>query len=325
MERAVIVERLKKDFEIRQKAPGFVGSLRALGGSGKKTVEALRGISFSLTKGEIVSFIGPNGAGKTTTLKILSGVLYPSSGFVQVLGFAPWERKSAFLSKLGLVMGQKNQLWWDLPASDTLELNRAIYELTDREYQKNSRELVELLEVENILATPVRRLSLGQRMRLELVAALIHRPEVVFFDEPTLGLDVVAQGKIRKFIRDYNQKHGATIIITSHNMNDLVGLSKRVIVIDKGSIFYDGQFNGLVQKYAPEKVIKITLTQKVSKSELLKIGQVKNYDYPQVELALKRNVAALAASELVQNFPVADITIEEESIEEVIRRVFKST
>ncbi len=325
MERTVIVEKLRKEFEIRQKAPGFMGSLRSLSGSSKKKVEALRGISFSMNKGETVSFIGPNGAGKTTTLKILSGVLYPSSGFVLVLGFSPWERKSSFLSKLGLVMGQKNQLWWDLPASDTLELNRAIYSIPEREYKKTCHELLELLEVGDIINIPVRRLSLGQRMRLELVAALVHRPEVIFFDEPTLGLDVVGQEVIRKFIKDYNQKHGASIIVTSHNVNDLVDLSKRVIVISKGAIFYDGLFQALLQKYTLHKIVKITLLQNVPKSELLKIGQVVNYDYPKAELVIKRNIAALAVSELVQNFSVSDISIEEEPIEEVIRRVFKST
>jgi len=324
MDRAVIVEKLKKDFEIRQKDAGLMASFKSLGRSNEKTVNALKSISFSLNKGELVSFIGPNGAGKTTTLKILSGVLYPTSGFVQVMGYTPWERKSDYLSQLGLIMGQKNQLWWDLPAIDSLELNRAIYNLSDKMYKKNLQELTRLLDVGELLNHPVRRLSLGQRMRLELVAGLIHSPKVIFFDEPTLGLDVVAQARVREFIKEYNQKYEATIILTSHNMGDLVGLTKRVIIIDQGKIFYDGQFDGLVKKHAANKIITATLSQKISQKELEKIGKVDEYNFPQVRFKVKRSVAALSASELLQSFPVVDLNIEEEPIENIIRQIFQS-
>ena len=218
IEKTIIVEHLSKNFEVIEKKPGLIGSISSLITPTKKTIRALKEISFTIMKGELVGFIGPNGAGKTTTLKILSGLLYPTAGFIQILGYDPWKRDPAFLKQISLVMGQKNQLWWDLPAIDSLELNRAIYEIPDHTYKESLTELVELLEVKKLLYTPVRKLSLGQRMRLELIAALIHRPKVLFLDEPTIGLDVIAQQKVRDFIFDYNRRFQATIMLTSHNM-----------------------------------------------------------------------------------------------------------
>ncbi|MCX6703820.1 MAG: ATP-binding cassette domain-containing protein, partial [Candidatus Woesebacteria bacterium] len=215
MNKAIIVDGLVKNFEITEKEPGLTGAVKSLFSPKKKEVHALRGISFTIQPGELVGFIGPNGAGKTTTLKTLSGLLYPTSGFVEVLEYDPWERKPEFLKQISLVMGQKNQLWWDLPAIETFELNRAIYEIPTRTYQENLKELVTLLEVEKLLETPVRKLSLGQRMRMELIAALLHKPKVLFLDEPTIGLDLIAQQKMRDFIYDYNRRYGATILLTS--------------------------------------------------------------------------------------------------------------
>jgi ABC-2 type transport system ATP-binding protein len=288
----------------------------------KKTVRALRQCSFSIKPGELVGFIGPNGAGKTTTLKILSGLLYPTAGFIQVLGFDPWDRKPNFLKEISLVMGQKNQLWWDLPAIETLELNRAIYEIPRSKYEERLSELIKMLEVKKLLNIQVRRLSLGQRMRLELVAALLHRPKVLFLDEPTIGLDVVAQQKMRDFIYDYNKTYGATILLTSHNMDDVVDLAKRVIVIDKGKILFDGDLQELVNRFAKDKIIKVYLSKEADVKQLEKIGKVKKLDFPQAVLSVRRATAAVAAAELLQKLPVADLTIEEVPIEEIVRKVF---
>jgi ABC-2 type transport system ATP-binding protein len=323
MDRAIIVDGLIKNFEVSVKEPGLKGSLKSLLSPKKKNVPALKGISFTIQTGELVGFIGPNGAGKTTTLKTLSGLLYPTSGFVEVLEYDPWERKSEFLKKISLVMGQKNQLWWDLPAIETFELNKAIYEIPTKSYKENLAELVDLLGVEKLLNIPVRKLSLGQRMRMELISALLHRPKVLFLDEPTIGLDIVGQQKVRDFIYRYNQKYEATILLTSHNMDDVTNLARRVIVIDNGQILYDGLLGELVSKFAKEKVIKATLVNKVNLEDLEKIGKVKKLAFPLVTFSVPRATIAIAASELLQNFPVEDITIEEESIEDVIRQVFK--
>jgi len=323
MDRAIIVDRLVKNFEITQKEPGFMGSVKSVFSPKKKTIHALRGISFTISPGELVGFIGPNGAGKTTTLKTLSGLLYPTSGFVQVLEYDPWEKRREFLKQISLVMGQKNQLWWDLPAIETFELNREIYEIPKRDYEKNLEELVDLLEVGSLLTIQVRRLSLGQRMRLELVAALLHKPRVLFLDEPTIGLDLIGQQKSRDFIYEYNKKNQATVLLSSHNMDNLVNLARRVIVIDDGRILFDGIFGELVERFAKEKVIKLFLAQEGDIKKIETIGTVKKLTFPEVILSVPRSTAAVAAAEILQNFPVNDLTIEEIPIEEVIRRVFK--
>ncbi|EKE13404.1 MAG: hypothetical protein ACD_13C00021G0006 [uncultured bacterium] len=324
MDRAIIVDGLVKDFEVTEREPGLTGAFKSLISPKKKIVNALKGVSFSIQPGELVGFIGPNGAGKTTTLKTLSGLLYPTAGFVEVLEFDPWKRNPEFLKQISLVMGQKNQLWWDLPAIETFELNRAIYDIPTRSYNENLKELTELLDVEKLLNTPVRKLSLGQRMRMELVAALIHKPKVLFLDEPTIGLDIIAQQKVRDFIYDYNRKYNATVLLTSHNMGDLINLARRVIIINDGKILYDGAFEDLIMQYAKEKIIKATLSNENNISNLEKIGKIKKLSFPEVVLSVPRSAAAVAASELLQNFPVDDLTIEEIPIEEIIRKAFKS-
>jgi len=323
VEKAIIVDHLIKNFEVIERKPGLIGAIKSVFSPTKKTIHALKGISFTIQPGELVGFIGPNGAGKTTTLKILSGLLYPSSGFNQVLEYDPWEKKPEFLKQISLVMGQKNQLWWDLPAMETFELNREIYEIPKRNYEKNLEELVNLLEVGSLLRTQVRRLSLGQRMRLEIIAALLHGPKVLFLDEPTLGLDLVAQQKMRDFIYEYNRKTGATIILTSHNMNDLVDLARRVIVIDCGRILFDGALEELTSRFAKEKIIKLSLAKEDNIEKLATIGSIKKITFPQVILSVPRSAIAVAAAEILQNFPVNDLTIEEIPIEDIIRRVFK--
>lgn len=323
MDRAIVVDHLVKNFEVTEKEAGLSGAFKSLFSPKKKQVHALRGISFTIQPGELVGFIGPNGAGKTTTLKTLSGLLYPTSGFVEVMEHDPWERKGEFLKQIALVMGQKNQLWWDLPAIETFELNRAIYEIPTAEYRENLNELTELLEIGKLVKTPVRKLSLGQRMRMELTAALLHKPKVLFLDEPTIGLDLVAQQKMRDFIYEYNKKYQATILLTSHNMDDLTDLARRVIVIDEGRILFDGALEELVEKFAKEKIIKATLSKEDGIAELAKIGKVKKLAFPEVILSVPRSATAVAAAELLQNFPVEDLTIEEVPIEDVIRKVFR--
>jgi len=323
MDKAIIVDRLVKNFEVTEKEPGITGAIKSLFSPKKKAVHALRSISFTITPGELVGFIGPNGAGKTTTLKTLSGLLYPTSGFVEVLEHDPWEKRSEFLKQISLVMGQKNQLWWDLPAIETFELNRAIYEIPKKEYEKNLTELVDLLGTGKLLTTPVRKLSLGQRMRMELTASLLHRPKVLFLDEPTIGLDLVAQAKVRDFIYEYNREYGATILLTSHNMDDLINLARRVIVIDEGKILFDGALEELVNKFAKEKIINVTLSGEDDIKKIESIGKIKKMAFPQVTLSVPRAATAVAASELLQNFPVEDLTIEEVPIEEIIRKVFR--
>jgi len=300
-----------------------MGAFSTLFSPKKKVIHALKDISLSVGKGELVGFIGPNGAGKTTTLKILSGLLFPTAGVTQVLGFDPWERRTDFLKKISLVMGQKNQLWWDLPAIDTFELNRAIYEIPTRVYKESLDELVTLLDIGKLLNIQVRRLSLGQRMRLELVAALLHQPEILFLDEPTIGLDLVAQEKMRNFIYEYNRKHQATILLTSHNMDDLMDLARRVIVIDKGRIIFDGILEELVARFAKEKIIKVSLSKEDDLKKFDTIGKVKRVAFPEIVLSVPRTTVAVAASEILQNFPVEDLTIEEVAIEDIIRKVFR--
>lgn len=323
MDSAIIVDKLVKNFEVTQREAGLSGAFASLINPKKKKVRAVSKISFSVQPGELVGFIGPNGAGKTTTLKVLSGLLYPTSGFVSVLDHDPWEKQSEFLKSISLVMGQKNQLWWDLPAMDTFELNREMYELKNLDYERNLEELVNLLDVGKLLSTPVRKLSLGQRMKMELIAALIHRPKVLFLDEPTIGLDLVAQKTLRDFIYDYNKKYGATILLTSHNMNDLVDLARRVIVIDEGKIFFDGALEKLTSDHVKEKIIKVTLSTEDNIKDLENIGKIKKLAYPQVTISVPRGTTAVAAAELLQNFSVVDLTIEETPIEDIIRKVFK--
>ncbi len=299
-----------------------MGSIRSLIHRKYQNVKAVDDISFDIEHGELVGFIGPNGAGKTTTLKCLSGLLYPTSGVVKVLGYTPFERKNNYLKQISLVMGQKNQLWWDLPAQESFLLNKEIYEIADSEYKRTLSELVDLLEVEKLLKIQVRKLSLGERMKMEIIAALIHSPKVLFLDEPTIGLDVVMQKNMRDFIRSYNEKYKATILLTSHYMEDVRQLAKRVIIIDHGKILYDGKLENLVKKFAKYKVLSVVLDEYVSPEKLSKIGELTNYNFPKATIRVPRSASNVAASQLLQDFPVDDLNIEEPDIEDIIRDVF---
>ena len=316
------VKGLRKYFKVHKKEPGLWGSIKSLIHRQYEEVRAVNNISFSIEEGELIGFIGPNGAGKTTTLKSLAGLLYPTSGSVSVLGYNPWNRKNEFLKQISLVMGQKNQLWWDLPAIETFNLNKEIYEIPKKEYEETLIELATLLEVKDILKIQVRKLSLGQRMKCELIAALLHSPKVLFLDESTIGLDVISQKKMREFIKEYNRRKRSTIILTSHYMGDVKELCRRVIIIDKGKLIFDGNLSEITEKYADHKIISVVLAKEIDPKKLDKIGTIKEFIYPRVTLSVKRETASLAAAELLQNFPVADLNIEEVPIEDIIREVF---
>ncbi|HUW21384.1 MAG TPA: ABC transporter ATP-binding protein [Candidatus Bathyarchaeia archaeon] len=316
------VKNLRKYYKVHQKEPGLLGSLKSLFKRKYKTVKAVDNVSFSIDEGELVGFIGPNGAGKTTTLKCLSGLLYPDGGKVDVLGFNPWDRKPEFQKQFSLVMGQKNQLWWDLPPIETFILNREIYEVPKKKYDEVLSELTKLLEVEEVLRVQTRKLSLGQRMKCELIAALIHSPKVLFLDEPTIGLDVVMQKKMRDFIKEYNQRYKSTIILTSHYMGDVKELCERVVIIDKGKLVFDGKLAEIIQKYADHKVLSVVFAKEIDPKKLSEIGEIKQYQFPKAILSVERATAPMAAAELLRQFPVADLTLEEEKIEDIIRELF---
>ena len=319
---AIQVKNLKKYYKVHKKEPGIGGSIKSLFKRKYEEVKAVDNISFKIEEGELVGFIGPNGAGKTTTLKCLSGLLYPTDGFVSVRDFIPSQRKASFLKQIALVMGQKNQLWWDLPAIETFNLNKEIYEIDDDKYQKTLKELVGLLEVEDILKVQVRKLSLGQRMKCELIAALLHTPKVLFLDEPTIGLDVVMQKKMRDFIKEYNQRYQSTIILTSHYMGDVKELCKRVIIIDKGKLVFDGLLEEITKKYADHKLISVILSKKVDLEKIKRIVKVKEFDYPKLVIQPERGEVSKITARVLKQLPVADLTIEEPSIEDIIRELF---
>ncbi|MDO8429042.1 MAG: ATP-binding cassette domain-containing protein [Candidatus Daviesbacteria bacterium] len=322
MDPVITVKNLKKYYKVHKKEPGLGGSLKALFHREYFDVKAVDNISFEIAEGELVGFIGPNGAGKTTTLKTLSGLLYPTSGEVRVLGFEPFKRQTEFQKQFSLVMGQKNQLWGDLPAMESFILNKEIYEVSDSQFESTLNELSAMLEAEEFLKIQVRKLSLGQRMKAELIAALLHQPKVLFLDEPTIGLDVVAQKKMRDFIKDYNLKFKATIILTSHYMGDVRELCKRVVIIDKGVIHYDGELQKIVEKFSPHKVIEVDFEKDIDVKKLGSIGEVKEYKDQHAQIYVPRGEASKRAAKLLTNFPVADLTIEEPAIEDIIREVF---
>ncbi|MDP2671943.1 MAG: ATP-binding cassette domain-containing protein [Candidatus Daviesbacteria bacterium] len=318
----ISVKNLKKHYQVHQKEPGIWGSIKSLYSRKYYDVKAVDGISFEIKEGELVGFIGPNGAGKTTTLKVLSGLLYPTSGDVKVLGYEPFKRQSEFQKQFSIIMGQKNQLWWDLPAWESFILNKEIYEVSDDQFNRVVKELSKMLEVEDILKIQVRKLSLGQRMKCELIAALIHSPKMLFLDEPTIGLDVVAQKNMRDFIKEYNEKFNATMVLTSHYMPDVKELCKRIIIINEGKILYDGLLEKIVKRYAPYKVIKADFEKQVEKELLQNLGDVEEFNGFHAKIRIKKNLVAERAAKLLSEFKVADLTIEDPAIEDIIREVF---
>ncbi|MDP2656048.1 MAG: ATP-binding cassette domain-containing protein [bacterium] len=318
------VQQLSRSYEYYRKQQGLSGSLKSLFYRQKLYAQAVQNVSFSIKSGELVGFLGSNGAGKTTTLKMLSGILHPTSGEVKVLGHIPWKREKTYQKQFALLMGQKNQLIQDLPAIETFTLNKAIYEIPEKEFQENMDELVTLFDIKDILDIQVRKLSLGQRMKCELVAALLHKPKVLFLDEPTIGLDVVAQKNIRDFIKKYNQEKKTTIILTSHYMEDIKELCKRVIIINLGKIIYDGALDDLIQKYATHKLLKVIFNENgVKRKEIEKFGEIDAF-HPHVCIikTARSEAKSIAASLLSSNLPIEDIIINEVDIDDVIRQIF---
>lgn len=319
---SIEVRGLRKYYQVHRKEAGLMGSIRAFVRRQYETVKAVNGIDFTIESGEMVGFLGPNGAGKTTTLKVLAGLLHPTAGEVRVLGYTPFARQTAFLKQITLVMGQKQQLLWDLPAIETFEVNRVIFEVPEHEYRQTLNELIELLELGDLLNKQVRKLSLGERMKCELAAALLHRPRVLFLDEPTIGLDVTMQARVREFVAEYNRRYGATVLLTSHYMADVTALCKRVIVINHGRLLYDGNLQSMVEQVAPHKIIHLVLHEPVPVETLAQFGEVQRCDGLEVELKVARNETTRIGARLLTALPVADVNIAEPPIEEIISEVF---
>jgi len=317
------VKHLSKSFDYYKKELGLKNSIKNLFFRQKLTKAAVNDISFEIEAGEMVGFLGPNGAGKTTTLKMLSGILHPTSGQAAVLGFTPWERKKAFKMQFAIVMGQKNQLWWDLPANESLYLNKCIYEIDDRAYRATLAELTELLDVQDLLSVQVRRLSLGERMKMELIAALIHKPKLIYLDEPTIGLDIISQKKFRQFFRYYNQEKQATIILTSHYMEDVEDLCKRAIIINEGRIVFDGDLQRVNDVFAQSKVIKLQLSAPVSRDVLAALGEVKEHSDFTATLEVPRLELKERSKVILDQLPVVDFNIEDIPVEEGIALLYR--
>ena len=318
----ITVENLSKFYPVAVKEPGIKGTLTHFFRRTYRPIKAVQDVSFEIAPGEVVGFLGPNGAGKTTTLKMLTGLIHPSEGTVRVAGHVPFLRQEAFLQKITLVMGQKQQLLWDLPALDSLKINAAVYEISNKEFQKRVGELTEMLTLEGKLTQPVRKLSLGERMKAELLAALLHHPHVLFLDEPTLGLDVNAQVAVRDFLREYNQRYQATVLLTSHYMADITALCERVLLIHQGNLMYDGSLDGLLQNFAPYREIHIELAEALPREKLMFYGDVKVLEGRAVSFMVQREALTRTVSLILNDLEVIDLTVNEPPIEEVIGRVF---
>jgi ABC-2 type transport system ATP-binding protein len=313
---------LVKHFRVHKRPPGFAAAMRSLVHRKYEIVKAVDGVSFTIERGERVGFLGPNGAGKTTTLKVLSGLLHPTSGEATVNDHVPFQRRTEFLQQITLVMGQKSQLIWDLPPAETYALNRAVFDVPKDEFENTLAELTELLDLGPLLEKPARQLSLGERMKCELAAALLHRPQTLFLDEPTIGLDVAMQLAIRDFVRRYNQRHEATVILTSHYMDDVVALCPRVIVIDRGKLIHDGDLRGLIKTMDPDKRVSFTLTNGVQDDQLARLGTVLARDGHRITLRIPERELPGIVGQLLGPLKVADLAIEDPPLEDVLRVMF---
>lgn len=319
---AIQVRNLRKVYLSHRKAPGLAGSLKGLFKREVVRVEAVKGISFDVEEGELVGFLGPNGAGKTTALKMLSGILFPTSGEASVLGHVPWERRPELQRQFSIVMGQKNQLWWDLPPSESFRMLKEIYEVPDAEYRRRLRELTDLLEIGKLLDVQVRKMSLGERMKCELVAALLHAPRLVFLDEPTIGLDVVSQKRLRDFIGEYNRHHRVTILLTSHYMQDIQELCERVVIVNHGEIVFDDQLRLLMERYSHTKRLRLIFAEEVRRADVERFGACEAFDGLSATLEVPRGETTQVAAAVLTHLPVADISIEDMEAEEIIREIF---
>ncbi|MGE3803551.1 MAG: ATP-binding cassette domain-containing protein [Gemmataceae bacterium] len=320
----ILAEGLKKTYRVYQKRAGFLGALRGLVRRDYKEVHAVDGVSFQIEPGEMVAFLGPNGAGKTTTLKMLSGIIYPSSGSARVLGFVPWERHNDFRRSFSLIMGQKNQLWWDLPAADSFQLHREIYSIPVADFSRTVGELTELFGVVDLVKQPVRELSLGERMKMELIAALLHQPRLLLLDEPTIGLDVVAQVTIQRCLKEYNARRGVTMLLTSHYMRDVEALCQRVLVIAHGRVIYDGPLAGITEQFGQAKLVKLHFAGETAPDGLERYGEVASVAGPVAELKVDRGRVAEMLSSLLDQHTVVDVSIQDQPLDQVIARVFEA-
>lgn len=320
----IIVDNLSKSYPVAVKEPGLKGTLTHFFKRTYREIKAVQNVSFTIEPGEVVGFLGPNGAGKTTTLKMLTGLIYPSSGRVRVAGYTPFQRKPQFLQKMSLIMGQKQQLLWDLPALDSLRINAAVYNLPDSVFQKRLAELSEMLSLQEKLTQPVRKLSLGERMKAELLAALLHHPQVLFLDEPTLGLDVNAQAAVREFLKEYNQRYQATILLTSHYMADITALCKRVLLIHQGILMYDGSLDGLLERFSPCREVKIELAYAMSEDQLRSYGDIVSIEGQEVRFVVPQEKITPTIASIVSELDIIDLSINEPPIEEIIGRLFQS-
>jgi ABC-2 type transport system ATP-binding protein len=313
---------LTKHFKVHKRPPGFISAMKSLVHRKYEIVKAVDGVSFTIERGERVGFLGPNGAGKTTTLKVLSGLLHPTGGEVEVAGHVPYKREAELLGKITLVMGQKSQLIWDLPPAETYAMNRAIFDVPKAEYDATLKELTDLLELGNLVDKPTRQLSLGERMKCELAAALLHRPTTLFLDEPTIGLDVAMQVAIRDFVRSYNQRHEATVLLTSHYMDDVVALCPRIIVIDRGTLIHDGDLRQLIKTMDPDKRVSFTLVSPIDDGELARLGTVLVREVQRVTLRVSERELPNVIGHLLGTLKAADLAIEDPPLEEILREMF---
>ena len=316
------IQRLSKSYQVYQKQEGLLASLRGLFRRQYRQVHAVREIDLTVEQGEFVAFLGPNGAGKTTTLKLLSGVISPTSGQASVLGHVPWRRENAYRRRFALVMGQKNQLWWDLPAQESYRLHQQIYRIERADFQRTLNELTSLLNVERLLQQPVRELSLGERMKMELIAALLHSPEVLFLDEPTIGLDVVAQHNIQQFLKFYQQQRQITILLTSHYMKDVSALCRRVVIIADGQIHYDGSLSGIVDRFSGHKVVTLQLAEGQEWEGLQRFGTVLDVELPKARLRVERKQVPAVMAAILDAYTIEDVAVEDPPLESVIAEVF---
>jgi ABC-2 type transport system ATP-binding protein len=316
------IENLSKTYRVYQKREGLGASVRGLFKREYKEVHAVKSIDLTVEAGEFVAFLGPNGAGKTTTLKLLSGVITPTSGNAHVMGHVPWKRENAYRRRFALVMGQKNQLWWDLPAQESFRLHQEIYRIEPQQFDRTRDELVDLLDVKKLLGQPVRELSLGERMKMELIAALLHSPEVLFLDEPTIGLDVVAQHNVQLFLRQYQQLRKITILLTSHYMKDIAALCRRVVVIAHGKIMYDGSLSGIVDRFSGHKIVSLQLADDNMNGDWQRYGELIEQRAPTVRLKIARDVVPEVLAAILANHQIEDVSVEDPPLEEVIAELF---
>ncbi|MFH1315593.1 MAG: ATP-binding cassette domain-containing protein [Candidatus Uhrbacteria bacterium] len=323
MSTIIKVNNLSKSFHYHKKDEGLTGSLKALFRRERLVKEAVKKISFEIEQGEFVGFIGPNGAGKTTTLKMLSGILYPTEGVIRVAGHIPSEREEAFKKKISIVMGQKMMIWPTLPPIETYNLIQRMYDLNETTYRNKIKELSELMEVQDILNVQARKLSLGQRMKCELIASLLHNPKVIFLDEPTIGLDIIAQKNIRDFFKIHNKQNKTTVILTSHNMDDVKDLCQRLIIIDKGQVGYDGSIDSIISEYSKNKIIKVVFEDRVKKQDIQGLGVVTKYSLYEMELSVPVEETKKTISKLISKYPVKDLNISDVTLEEVVSDIFQ--